>query len=467
MLKESDLRDLADRVSTTPRSFRRDRSGARSVDQLWETTRTRVVSALVAEPDLVWFFTFLVSNQLCTQAERVLQILCEMVVLLEGSGLPSSTPPAPARVSEAVQAAVGKEEGEIVASDIRRITQQVNAYVRKELIPRTTRSRRLQRRGDDARAQYAAEKERLDQEWTTLYKLIAATTSRLRWTPETLLPVVASRALASVEKTVPLHEEQVTDFMLQLAAASSALEAAGREVDPRARCVSAPEPFPAELELEAAATTLTTVPAPELLGIRAGDLVQVRGTAAATITAVGDSSCTLSAALPDGPIKVLPAAFVAWEAMIAAVEAAEVQLPVATSGLTALSLREQSAAAYLRDTAAELLRLASLLGEPTAEALQSYARLSGSVEPPLYTGTTISAAARAYAPVFPARVRTTGRIILDELDANGFDYVAEVLYRRDIDELATMGLMGTSKFARVASTADILTRYSEGVQDGY
>ena len=190
--------------------------------------------ALVADPDLVTYFVYLVSNRACALAQSCAGTLSELVVLVEGWKYAQGDVAEPARLQRLLSTLDGRST--VSDEDIARVSQETTAYIKKELAPQISRKGRIQVRGAEATAAFSAKRAELIRDWKALTKALTATMATRRFTAATVRNVAVQTPLAALKTTAGLLDPtRLTDFTVQLAAATAAVAAMGRKVDLRTR----------------------------------------------------------------------------------------------------------------------------------------------------------------------------------------------------------------------------------------
>lgn len=448
----SQLQDAAARVSSTAASFARGPSGSTSSDAAWQDQKGKIARALVADPDLVTYFAYLVSNRACAAAVIAAADLSALVTTIEGWKLPAVAVEEPTKLKNALSTIQGRST--LSAADVARVTAEANAYVQKTLVPQVTKNGRAQVRGSEADALYATQRATLTKDWKLLLAALKAFTDDRQFNQASLRNTALATPMAALSATADLLDaSRLTDFALQLAAASASVSAMGRSVELRRRLQVGENEFPGGVSVTQSTLTLTFSVSPKVLGIRSGDVVR-RGGAETTVTAVTDTAITVATTLPDGTLQVLSAPYAAWELSVVAVSAAYGALP--TDVVAGMRSREgDRSAARVRDLMQYLADLAARLDALSSDASSALERVGGT--PLVLDGTTsVSAQLRAFAPTFSSTTRGTGDAILSALESAGFDYVVEQLYAGQVDDVLAQEVQRASRVGRVTSSASAL-----------
>ena len=432
-LKQSDLDAAAARVSSDASSTAsRGSGGARSSDAAWEVTKGRTMRALIADPDLLMYFAYLVSNRACALAQKVAAELSEMVVYIEGQKYVQAAVAAPTRLQSALATTSGRTA--FTTEDVARLTAETDAYV-KSVAPQIARSGRAQKRGPEAQSAYTDARTTLASDWKLLRQALDDFSTRRMFAVGDIRSVALATPLASLTTTSTLLDPtNLTDFTVQLAAAAAAVAAMGRDVDLKTRLRTGSDSFPESSSVTVSDTTLTPSASPAQLGIKSGDIVQWDG-GSTTVTTVSDTTVTTAAAAAAGvPLQILSAPYVAWESANAAVASGTALVPAGTDIVRELRAREGDlSAARIRGLMEYAAKLAVILDTLSSDATDAIGRVGGTVFST--TQTPLASTLRAFAPTFGAKTKQAGDSMLRDLEGGGFDYAVELLYRGDVATL--------------------------------
>jgi len=470
-LKASALRDAAERVSTPATAFSRSAGGTSSTDADWEVQQGKVARALVADPDLVAYFAYLVSNRACALAQKVAAELSEIAVAVEGWKYAQVSVEQPTRLQRVLSTMDTRST--ISSEDVARLAAETDAYIKKQLAPQISKSGRAQVKGDEASSAYTTKRATLKTDWRLLRRALAATTASRHFTLAKVRNVALAVPLASLKTTTDLLDTaSLTDFTVQLAAASAACSALGRDVDLRTRVRIGDDDFPggvtASATVEDGVVTAVTFSKSALeLGVKSGDTVTC-GAGTATVSTVADTVVTFAdstiSAL-DGVLEVASTAYLGWETLVAGLGAVDSSLPAQDAVVAALQAREgDRSAARIRALMEYVVKLAVILDAPSADATAALSRVGGD----LYetTSTSVADQLRAFAPLFGSKTKQAGDKLLRDLEARGFDYAVELLYAGQVDELLDAQASQASRVGRVTQIASTIGTYTGGRRVG-
>ena len=469
-IKESVLLAAAARTSSAPIGASRGPGGHRSVDGEWEKLRGKLARALVADPDLVMYFAYLVSNRACTLAQKAASQLCSMAVSVEGWKYPQTIAAPPTQLQKTLTTVTSRNV--VSAADAARLSSEVTSYVTTELLPKITKGGRLQSRGVEAYIDYRATRDELINTWKRLRQALADAAGTRFCTEVPLRNVALGVPLVALNATAGLLDQgKLTDFTVQLAAAGAAVAAMGRRVSLKVRLRTEPEEFPggdatATAVIEGGVVTrIRTTPAPALLGIKPGDAVVSADGKTATVSAVGDTEITLSAStIPsiEGGVSVLSAAYQQWEAFSSSLNIPYGEMPAEAQLLSEVRRKESASPARIRSLMEFLCRTAAILDTVSVDATSALARVAGDLY--VYPEKSVALLLREFAPTFDAKTRTTGDRLLSELESGGFDYAVELLYRGEVDLVMLLYAPSVSRAGRVDTAATDLSLYSGGAR---
>lgn len=465
-LKESQLRDAARRVSSDPAAFSRT-GGARSTESDWESQQRRIARALVSDPDLVIYFAWLASNRACALAQSVAKQLCELAVLVEGWKYPAVAVAEPVRLKRALSTLAARDT--VTEADVARLAAETDAYIRGELVPKVARNGRVQPRGEEALSSYTGLRSKVELGWRKLRRALADATSSRVFTREVVRGVALRTPLAALGATADLLDPaRLTDFTVQLAAASAAVAACGRNVDLRLRLRVGEDDFPGGVVATAVVADNAVVRvelsvSPLDLGVRSGDTVRWNGgqTIVVGVDAEGidlaDGAITASGRVLD----VLSTAYLAWERALDDTNDLYIAMPGETEVVAELRAREDRSAARIVALVEYLVKLAAQLDGVTDAAEAAAGRVGADV---YVADSTVAGVLRDFDPLFSNRTKQAGERILKDLEGAGFDYAVDLLYRGQIDQLLQSTAAQASKFGRTAEVASTIGVYTGGAR---
>lgn len=468
-LKASALRAAAERVSTPPTTFSRSAGGTSAVDADWEAQQGKTARALMADPDLVMYFAYLVSNRACALAQKVAGELSDLALVVEGWKYTAVTVEQPTRLQRVLGTLDTRST--ISPADVSRIAGETSTYIQKQLAPAISKNGRAQIRGAEADSAYAAQRAVLEEDWRAFRRALAATTATRRFTADKVRNIALATPVAAMKTTAGLLDPaNLTAFTVQLAAASAACSALGRELDLRTRVRIGQNDFPGGVlatatSTDGVVTSITLSSSPKELGVRSGDTATCAG-GSATVSMVDDTTVTFSSSTIvslDGTLEIASTAYVAWEALVEALDAVEGALPARDGMVKALQSREgDRSAARIRAMMEYVLRLAVILDAPSSEAESALERVGGE----LYESFDDSFAAqlRAFSPLFGPKTKQAGDKLLQDLEARGFDHAVEMLYAGQVDDLLDARAVQASKVGRVTEIASTLGTYTGGAR---
>jgi len=468
-LLESALQDAAARVSSAPVGASRGVGGTRSVDDAWEKLRGKMARALVADPDLVTYFAFLVSNRGCALAQKVAAQLSAMAVDVEGWKYKQSEAPSPTRLNRALSTLSGRES--VSAEDVARLSAEVSTYIGSELIPRVSRAGRLQTRGTEALSAYQKKRDALVPDWKALRAALAAVSGNREFTSATVRNVALAVPVAALTETAGLlDQERLVDFTVQLAAAGAAVSAMGRDVDLKVRLSTGASVFPAGVSVtpgvsDGVVTSLATSTSPLLLGVRSGDSVISADFKTATVRTVTDAGVTLSdstiTTTAEG-VQICSTAYLLWEQLTLDLVDPYAAMPTETQLLDEVRRKEDPSAARIRALMELLCKNAVILDAVSSDATAALERVGGDLY--TYEATPVASLLRAFAPSFSTKTKQAGDRLLGELESEGFDYAVELLYSGQVDLLMTLQASQVSRSGRLSDAAATLGTYTGGAR---
>ena len=456
----SDLRDAAKRVSSTPPSGSRGVSGFRDPEVPWRELQGKMARALVATPDLVFYFSYLCTNQASAKLTSALDALNTLILLVEGVWKEQKEVSSPTAASKYVS--LSTASGYLDVAKVSAIEAKVDKYISEELVPSIKSGSRAQKKGPEARSAYAKAKKELWRKWTAAHKLVSTCARGHKFTADLLLQAAAKTPVLNLAQTLalPPPEDNLTAYTLQLAAAMSAMKAMAREVRLEYRVrIGEDETFPEGVALsetyqDGVLYQLSFGKHPKELGIRSGDLVSW-GTGTAIVQLVGDETITLKdsdiAERSTGTFKIEPAARPAWKATAEALK--EGRTPTIEGLKRQVARREGRAAAEIRDLIVYLAGVHAHLDALSSDVEALLERVGGEVTAP---DTTILATLTGYSPFFSSKTTKVGDAILRELEKEGFDYAKDLLLQGDIDAFFTITALGASKRSRLLEHARVL-----------
>lgn len=464
-LTTSALRDAAARVSSDAVGSSRTSAGARSRDAEWAAIRDRTARAIVADPDMVTYFAYLVSNRACALAQEAAALLSDMVVAVEGQKYAQAEIEEPVRLQRVM--ATTSTRTSFSGDDVARIVAEADAYV-STVAPQIARKNRVQARGSEAASTYASKRAGLVTVWRRLRSALDAVMAQRQLAETALRDAALQTPVRALDTTTGLRDPaRLTDFVVQLAAAAAAVAAMGRPVDLRVRLRTGADPFPegataAATIADGLVTEVTPSTSPLELGVRSGDTV-ASGAGTATVLTVTSTTLTLASSTIeslDAGVLVTSTAYDAWEALVEDLQAVTAALPGAADLLPALQSREGPEAARMRALMEYAAGLAAVLDEATADALSALERVGGAAPAP--SGEPAAALLRAFAPLFASRTQKAGDRVLSDLEAAGFDYAVELLYRGDIGTFLSAPASQMSRTGRLADATRALNVHTGG-----
>jgi hypothetical protein len=456
----SDLQKAASRVSSTLPTRSRRTGGSRDAEKTWDLLAGKAARALISEPDLVFYFAYLHSNRTSAAIRRLLPTLDAVLAAAEGLNKEA----AKVNVSESslsfVRSAIGRSPD---AANLAAIEQQVEGFLADELVPQIKTGSRLQKKGPEAKASYAAEKRKLLGGWKNARLLIDGTARGRQFTPSLVQQSASEVPLSSLEATLalPPPPTQLAEYTLQVAAALSAVKGMTREVHLMHRVlVDDSSVFPVGIELSSTAKdgVITRVELgfpPKVLGIRSGDEV-FWGRGTATVAAVDGegidlASSTITAA--KGRFKVSAAPSAEWSSLSAELSLFLKKLPLSGALAQQLAQKEGPSAAETRDLLVLFCTLYAKLDSLPESAETLLRRVGGTVP----SQEPVLAVLDSFSPFFPKKLVKVGDALLAELDREGFDFARETLLRGDVDQFLRLSALGASKKSRVIDEMRILS----------
>jgi len=470
-LPASDLLDAAQRVSSAKVGSSRGAGGSRSTDAEWEAMRGKLARALVADPDLVTYFAYLVSNRACLLAQQVAKVLSSMVVSVEGWKFEQDTPATPDRLNRVLTAVSGRST--LSSEDVSRLTTEIKAYIEAELLPKVTKGSRLQVKGTTAVTTYSSARATLLPLWRKMFDALDATTDRRDFVLADVRNVALRVPVDALEATAALSDPtQLVEFTVQLAAAGAAVEAMGREVDLQTRLQTYAPVFPPETSARTTdtltdgyVTTIAISVSPVALGIRSGDTVVAASGGSADVRTVSDTEITLGSSTITSTatgVAVKSTAYLQWKALCEELTPTYSALPLTETFLKQIQQREDRSAARIRALMEFLCKNAVVLDAASSDATAALDRVGGELYVP--SGASAATLLRNFAPFFSARTKRAGDRLLQELEGGGFDHAVELLYRGRITELMTAQASQMSRSGRLDDVVATLSAYTGGLR---
>jgi hypothetical protein len=466
-IKESVLLDAAARVSSATVGTSRGPGGVRPHDEEWTKLRGKMARALVADPDLVMYFAYLVSNRACALAQKAAAQLSSMAVSVEGWKYELLVPKSPTKLQKAVSLVVSRNS--YSTADVTRLSAEVDSYVSSELIPKITKSGRLQVRGAEAYTEYRKKRDELIGTWKKLQQALSDVSSTRYFTEAPLRNVALSVPLSALNATASLLDPtNLTAYTVQLVAAGAAVASMGRRVDLKTRVRTGVDEFPGGVAATGVSSAGVVVevlmtPSPLLLCIRVGDSVISADQQTATVQAVSETGFTLAnstiTTITAG-LSVVSTAYVQWEALADAMIPPYVAMPTSTAMLAEVRRQESASAARIRGLMEFLCRNAVILDVASADALSALTRVEGDLY--VYPETPVAALLRGFAPAFTEKTKQAGNRLLSELESGGFDYAVELLYRGEVDLLMQLDAASVSRAGRMDGAIADLGTYAGG-----
>ena len=465
-ITQSDVRDAAARVSSAPPTSHR-RGGLVDRQAAWGLMRGKIARVVVADPDVLLYMQFLCSNKASAQVTKVAGLLAELIPLVEGWKYKSVTPETSMAFTQQVSRISRRRYLEPATLD--EMQTAVNQYVEEELAPAATSHGRSQVKGDEARTKYGIKKAELLKAWKRMKFRLALLSAGPRMDTVRLQEEALALPLENLNKTIAVEDSgsNSEEKLLQVLAASAAVQLLGREVSARYRVrLSSDLQFPTGIEVTSSTsggqiTQLEFNKSPAMLGIKSGDLVSWGG-GAAVVSQVEDSIITLrssSILAADGVLTVYPAAYGSLEAMLSSISTRDAELPSVAQLSAEFTRREEGSAAHIKKLVGYLIELLSLLADVPASVTSVGSRLGAEYVEPSETAEEILG---AYAPVFGAKTTKAGDQLLDDLDASGYDYASDLLMRGNVQSLLDLDENEASRMGRVAQAAGTLSAYSTG-----
>jgi len=453
-ITQDDINRLAAVVSSDPQTLDYGAGGVSDPSGAWESFQRATAKTLLADPDVLLYLAYLCSNKTAAAARKILPTLEALINAVEGLKYAQKAVSSPSKVRSRLSTALAGETA--TASQVSTLTAEAEKYIAEELAPAISSGSRLQVQGDEARAQYEAQKTTLLDAWSRLTSLVERCSEARRFTSRTAQELTQASALAVLEASLdqPL-EGSTTEYTLRLAAATAIVQASQREVDWRYRLrIDTSTVFPSGITAELSGTTLNLNQDALLLGFKSGDLVSWGGET--SVKALSGTALTLKGAVDGtGVLQVRAIAVPAWNTLSDGLKA--VGLPTAAQLRIAIQSREGGSAGHIRDLVVYLAELYSLLDTVTAGIQGTVSRLGGSSTA---ATSTLIAVLDAYAPFFPSKTIKAGDALLDRAESGGFDYAVRMLLRGDIDGVFAADAQDASLRGRVDKAVTNIGRYT-------
>lgn len=449
-----DRRNAAALVSSGPNSVVRGAQGTRDVEARWSVLKQRTARALIADPDVALHLAYLASNLSRGVAIEASETLSRMILSAEGKRLPQTEIP-----DDASDALSGSADslalsasgiGEPSEALLARIKTESTEYAQKHLLPNIKSGSRVQPKGDEAAAAYAADKREVKDLWSNVY----GSTTALRGTR--LLPVAQVRPEALKQPATSLQTttglafppESACAYALQLLASVASVEAMTRPVHELYRLQvrdgkSLPTTGLSVTEAEVSGDLITGLGVvdagglsvdPRTLGIRAGDAVVWLGHQA-EVSAVSATVISLTNSdIPSGTkveMSIEPNGAKLFLEAKEGITACLTALPTSRTLNEKLDSLDGESAAATRNLCQFLADSAAMLHPLTTETLLALERL-GADEPSV--ASPLSEILLAYSPRVSAATREAATSLLDDLKSDGFDLAEQYLMEARLAE---------------------------------
>jgi hypothetical protein len=451
-------RQAATTMSSQSDKYTRTSKGTKNPSEVWKVSRARVARAIVADPDVLFYWAFLGSNKARARCLLVVSALEKMILASEGITLSHTSELA---VSASVQAATGLHQIAEKRGDISEATRIVLSEVEAEakaMLPGIKQGTRLQEKGAEAQRKYSEARDELVALWEGLYLLLypiqpsQGFLTHVRFLRAEAVRIPAKNLQTLTENTP--SSDSMSSYVLQMLAGAASVAAMGREVDPfyRVHLDDGIAAFPADVAVHSPkivggfVTEFSTTPSLTQLGVQVGDRVSWGG-ATATVAAVGATavltSSSLRAPIPRAlSVRSQPSLdyITMSAALLSGLESLPSEISTLLETLTKLESNPKKAAEYL----GQLLAVFSTLTSDVSASL-----LRRDIEPPT-TAFPLCATLLAFSPAFRAETRATGKAAIMELRKQGFDRAAELLVGSKIDEFLEIEDSAASHSAMVA-----------------
>lgn len=462
-LTEDELQAAAARVSSSPAASVRGPAGVKDIDQAWDTLRSQVCRTLQAEPDLLYYYVFLLSNRVLKKSREICAVLEEMIFAAEGWQKDPAPPSAQQqqrlrRVYQRLESRAFVDPDELVA-----LHQEVDSYLREELVPRLTVRGRLQVQGSEAKELYSRRKQDLLSKWLPLLHDLRRVFRGPRVDAALVREAAVRLPLANLGKTLDADHGSRA-FAVQLAAAEAAVQAMGRPLLFRQRAATAhgtrpahPPGFTLTYTCANGRVVLLRLSRPAVeLGIRVGDEVRW-GSQVGTVQSVEDATLGLSGDIrpTDSQVQIVPPYEAYLVALLEGVRDIYRHLPSRPELNAKLAQWEEGKLSDIRNIVEYLGTLHGYLSAVTLPITKAFTRLG--IE---HTqGSALEEVLRAYSPVFPRRLVKLGDKLLDTLEDAGMDYVADLLIQGNVTYLLNLPAQETSRQGRLSRATTELSFY--------
>lgn len=485
---------MSARMSSAPDGVVRGPGGVRDLEARWRAVRGRVARAIVANPDILSYFRFVLWVRVLRQMD-VLQAALDATILATEGLFHEQTTTAPdmSSVRKAAEDAllVLRSDGSARGAGVARLLQETETVLRKE-VSRTAVGARIQPKREEALRQFPLAAAELSEAWTGLVRLLVAVRERHTGTPDLMqaraleVPIENLRATAAAG----VVQSRETEYAAQLLAGYSAVHAAARPLEFGVRLRHGTGQVPTVLFKDVVAVPVPRLDSlgrvegfyleegragrrnrvsPALLGIIRNDFVFLNGTLQSAVTAVDDEGFSITPR--EATVRTLLVSSAVWAQTHVrfpdAVDrffidtrgtpnARRIDFEETFSGLPAL-LREPpdttGAALALLDTLATFYRMCFSEFTPAVESAllrMRGGRPIGGIVPATPLRQVLPQVSASIASVDPIK---PGRAILSMLRAEGFDRAAEMLLWGKTDEVMTMDSSGASYAGHVTAIA--------------
>ena len=223
---------LAARMSSEPDSVVWGAGSVRDRGRRWDVVRGRLARAIVAAPDIVAYFRFLLASRAVIQFRRLQTEMDALILSLEGLFLEHvSAPPDTRALAVQAAAALDALRGGTPpdGAGIDRLLVAAAAVIKKGA-ERTRAGPRLQPRGDEARRRYRLAADAVSKTWMEFSATMAGLRERHVGTPALVQRYALEVPLENLRKTAALGVvlDRETEYVSQLLAGLAAVQMAAR-----------------------------------------------------------------------------------------------------------------------------------------------------------------------------------------------------------------------------------------------
>lgn len=230
----------AARMSSSQDTLSKGKRGQVDQDAIWLTERGRLARAIVADPDIVFYYVWLCTNRLRVLVMQVEDLLEEMIIGAEGKKfeqpVASTDSSALSRVVQ-TSTSVVSEGGAPDSALISQITSTANSYIKRSLLPNISSNGRLQVKGAEAESKYSTAKASVLKLWPDVLQLKQQCSRSSLVTPTLLKSEALQVPLANLQTAAETtwDSKSASAYTLQVIAGIAAVQAMDVTIDMSSR----------------------------------------------------------------------------------------------------------------------------------------------------------------------------------------------------------------------------------------